>query len=699
MEIRRDILAKIIQEINLEVAKPNLFQAVVAKQSDYGSRYLKATFVNNGEKINLDPKLKATINAKRPDGLSKKFESIVNQDGTVTAPLTSWMLEKSGLVTCDISVLTEEGKLTTTDFSIHVNVAACTDGDISQDADYDLLKELIEQVETLDAEIQEKYISGEFKGEKGDKGDPGAINFIVVTELPTENIDESAIYMKPADNPEEENSYGEYIYVNGSWEFLGNTNVEVDLTGYIKNGDSVEIGISTNSAADITTSTDVEEIITAWETDKFSLAQGLGNVVVGYDNLSLGEKGSMAIGRQTRATNSYAFASGLKTQAKGYASRAGGSNTLAEADYSKADGFFSEAIGGHSVADGYSAKAYGACSHVVNRENTAKGDNSFVCGLNNISEGANTFVAGSGSVAQGSGSFVGGTNIQESGNCNAVFNANNVIKGQFSTVLGRRNEIGATTYQGIVTGNSCKLGADGSQSRNTFVGGQSSESVLANDSFIYGNSLKLTKQVWGWAVFGGYNDPGSDATLAVGNGKSDEARSNAFEVYSSGLVKTPNAPDPTDNYHLATKKYVDGKVSSIAIPKQTVTLTSIVEIENNNVNFPVRLDANKKYNIMFQFVTKDATGGANNYTGYFEGVSFTDDQRLIGLKSLHLSEPTALEGNVFSGVHIYLNMFYDFTKVGNDENGPGAKDGWVWVQTEHPSSDYTHTFTLTITEA
>ena len=283
---------------------------------------------------------------------------------------------------------------------------------------------------------------------------------------------------------------------------------------------------------------------------------------------------------------------------------------------------------------------------------------------------------------------------------------NNCTQADFHGELGkanethkRRNKIDGTTYQGFVTGYQNELNADGSTSNNTFVGGADCKVAKAHNSLIYGNSLKLLKEVWGWAVFGKYNDPESGATLAVGNGKSDEERSNSFEVYSSGLVKTPNAPDPTDNYHLATKKYVDGKVSSIAIPKQTVTLTSIVEIENNNVNFPVRLDANKKYNIMFQFVTKDATGGTSNYTGYFEGVSFTDDQSLIGLKSLHLSEPTALEGNVFSGVHIYLNMFYDFTKVGNDENGPGAKDGWVWVQTEHPSSDYTHTFTLTITEA
>ena len=41
------------------------------------------------------------------------------------------------------------------------------------------------------------------KGEKGEKGEAGQIKFIVVNELPSEDIDESAIYMKSITDPEE----------------------------------------------------------------------------------------------------------------------------------------------------------------------------------------------------------------------------------------------------------------------------------------------------------------------------------------------------------------------------------------------------------------------------------------------------------------------------------------------------------------
>ena len=70
------------------------------------------------------------------------------------------------------------------------------------------------------------------------KGDPGAVHMIIVQALPTENIDESAIYLLPLENPTEEgNNYAEYIYVNNQWELLGKIGVQVDLTDYVKNTD------------------------------------------------------------------------------------------------------------------------------------------------------------------------------------------------------------------------------------------------------------------------------------------------------------------------------------------------------------------------------------------------------------------------------------------------------------------------------
>lgn len=56
-------------------------------------------------------------------------------------------------------------------------------------------------------------------------------NFQVVNALPTENISTSTIYLVPSTTPGEENIYDEYIYVNGNWEHIGSTTV--DLSDYV----------------------------------------------------------------------------------------------------------------------------------------------------------------------------------------------------------------------------------------------------------------------------------------------------------------------------------------------------------------------------------------------------------------------------------------------------------------------------------
>lgn len=85
---------------------------------------------------------------------------------------------------------------------------------------------------------QEGQSQYQYTNLKGDKGDAGSIKMIIVQTLPTEDIDESAIYLVPLENPTEEgNNYAEYVYINNQWELLGKIGVQVDLTDYVKNTD------------------------------------------------------------------------------------------------------------------------------------------------------------------------------------------------------------------------------------------------------------------------------------------------------------------------------------------------------------------------------------------------------------------------------------------------------------------------------
>ena len=91
-------MAQIVKELRVDVSQPNVFQAIVAKQHDSNSRFLKITLVDFGVKVEVPNTAKVTINANRPDGASESFKGEANNDGTITVPLAQWMLDIDGEV-------------------------------------------------------------------------------------------------------------------------------------------------------------------------------------------------------------------------------------------------------------------------------------------------------------------------------------------------------------------------------------------------------------------------------------------------------------------------------------------------------------------------------------------------------------------------------------------------------------------------
>ena len=76
-----------------------------------------------------------------------------------------------------------------------------------------------------DDEQNYQYVN--LKGEKGDKGEAGAIKMIIVAELPQTGANDT-IYLVPAETPDVQgNNYAEYVYINGAWELLGKIGVSV----------------------------------------------------------------------------------------------------------------------------------------------------------------------------------------------------------------------------------------------------------------------------------------------------------------------------------------------------------------------------------------------------------------------------------------------------------------------------------------
>ena len=108
-------------------------------------------------------------------------------------------------------------------------------------------------------------------------------NFQVVDALPTENISTSTIYLVPATTPSADNVYDEYIYVNGDWEHIGSTTI--DLSDYVtKTFFNQNVGDATKNYIDAQVAQNVQDNLEAHINDtdnphKVTKVQvGLGNV-------------------------------------------------------------------------------------------------------------------------------------------------------------------------------------------------------------------------------------------------------------------------------------------------------------------------------------------------------------------------------------------------------------------------------------
>lgn len=149
------------QHINLDfVLKWNTI--LLAKQNDINSRYIIATITDNGESITLPNNAVATLNIQRSDNLKKCYRAAI-EDNKVKAFLSSWAVELEGQLLCDISIIENEEKLTTTSFVVMVEKASCTSEDIEDATSEDIITNILSELTEIENTIGEwqKQISSD----------------------------------------------------------------------------------------------------------------------------------------------------------------------------------------------------------------------------------------------------------------------------------------------------------------------------------------------------------------------------------------------------------------------------------------------------------------------------------------------------------------------------------------------------------
>ena len=207
------------------------------------------------------------------------------------------------------------------------------------------------------------------------------------------NADSQTIYFIQSEKTEEQNIYDEYLLVNGAWEHLGTT--KVDLSGYytkietdekyaklnLYNDTTINIGRNSSSVTGANSTAEGQVTTASGEAShaegRITSASGNYAHAEGYSTLASGEN-SHAEGSTTKATNMCTHAEGLQTNAYGTASHSEGAYTIANNDFSHAEGYSTLAMGNYSHTEGQGTRADAQHSHVQGRYNVLDTNKEFL---------------------------------------------------------------------------------------------------------------------------------------------------------------------------------------------------------------------------------------------------------------------------------------------------------------------------------
>lgn len=246
---------------------------------------------------------------------------------------------------------------------------------------------------------------------------------------------------------------------------------------------------------------------------KYAHAEGLGT--------KAGGESSHTEGDSTVTTGYAAHAEGYKSKAYGIRSHAEGDTTTASGNYSHAEGSASVATGSASHAEGAGTIAGGDASHTEGYQSTTKFklDNIEYIGKYAHAEGLSTGAGGEASHTEGDGTVATGNCAHAEGYKSKAYGLRAHAEGNESTAKGLYSH--AEGYGTLASGEA------------SHAEGYSTE---ASGNYSHAGGLCTISSNEAQTALGKYNAEDLNALFIVGNGTgtSDDKRSNAFTVDTSG---------------------------------------------------------------------------------------------------------------------------------------------------------------------
>ena len=403
---------------------------------------------------------------------------------------------------------------------------------------------------------------------------------LVVEQLPEQDIQTHTIYFVPKTG-DTSDSYDEYIYINDAWEKIGNT--QVDLSNYALKTDTVlnttlsmgrkantTVGASSTALGYYVEASGPESFATGYSTKAsggYSHAEGQSTEATAT--------GTHAEGDYTHATNYAAHAEGYYSTASGQYSHAEGYNTVANKESAHAEGGYTTA-GYRAHAEGYQTNAAGEGSHAeggysqaTQEYSHAEGYRTTASGQYAHSEGNNTTASGIDSHAEGYGTQATVLYAHAEGNNTLAAAPEAHAEGYYTKATNEAshaegNYTEASGYYSHAEGYQTKASGANSHAEGSYTiapGTDSHASGRYNKMDLYPDWVSGTEYKVGDCVlysFIGYKcktantdesftaskwdqlPTNSPIAMAIGNGESENARSNALTIGWNGSLAQGN---------------------------------------------------------------------------------------------------------------------------------------------------------------
>ena len=236
-------------------------------------------------------------------------------------------------------------------------------------------------------------------------------------------------------------------------------------------------------------------------------------------------------------TASQVIASGKGAHAEGAGTTASGNNSHAEGQYSSASGIASHAAGAGTTASNTGAHSEGGLTYASGNYSHAEGCETSAYGNYAHTEGAYTYADGESSHAEGSGTSAIGDASHAEGNYTCANNNYAHAEGNYTTAEGLWSHAeGRSTYAKGDNSHAegYKATAYGSMSH------AEGQETYAIGGLTHAEGRGTYAGYTCQHVGGKYNNNKSTTLFEIGNGTADNARSNAFEIYSDGKISQDN---------------------------------------------------------------------------------------------------------------------------------------------------------------